>query len=40
MNPKISYFGMAKLFVPDQIEFYMFVPDQIEGSTNRIVGTK
>ncbi|KAK4594990.1 hypothetical protein RGQ29_018645 [Quercus rubra] len=29
MNPKISYFGMAKLFVLDQIE----------GSTNRIVGT-
>ena len=30
MNPKISYFGMVKLFVPDQIE----------GSTNRIVGTQ
>ena len=29
MNPKISDFGMAKLFVPDQIE----------GSTKRIVGT-
>ena len=29
MNPKISDFGMAR----------MFVLDQIEGSTNRIVGT-
>ena len=29
MNPKISDFGMAK----------MFVLDQSEGSTNRIVGT-
>ena len=29
MNPKISNFGMARLFVFDQIE----------GSTNRIVGT-
>ena len=29
MNPKISDFGMAK----------MFVLDQTEGSTNRIVGT-
>ena len=29
MTPKISDFGMAKLFVPDQTE----------GSTNRIVGT-
>jgi serine/threonine protein kinase len=29
MNPKISDFGMARLFILDQIE----------GSTNRIVGT-
>ena len=29
MNPKISDFGMAR----------MFVLDQTEGSTNRIVGT-
>jgi serine/threonine protein kinase len=29
MNPKISDFGMARLFTLDQIE----------GSTNRIVGT-
>ena len=29
MNPKISDFGMARLFVPDETH----------GSTNRIVGT-
>ena len=29
MNPKIAYFGMAR----------MFVLDETEGNTNKIVGT-